>query len=136
MNLELTIEKVRPLTIGERTCHFDGETYIILLDHERLSLQLDNVKTFMEDGYWHTLKQISQAVHASEASVSARLRDLRKQRFGFHRIDRQRTTPDGALFIYRLVSPDEPPKLTTALWNLAKKYGIECHQHEGELVFG
>jgi hypothetical protein len=35
----------------------------------------------MADGFWYTLQEISLAVKAPEASVSARLRDLRKPPF-------------------------------------------------------
>jgi hypothetical protein len=33
-------------------------------------------------GYWYTLQELAVKVNASEASVSARIRDLRKDRFG------------------------------------------------------
>lgn len=57
---------------------FGGRTYNPARDRERLQLQLNAVLTFMRDHRWHTLREISQAVGAPEASVSARLRDLRK----------------------------------------------------------
>jgi hypothetical protein len=43
----------------------------------------------MADGQWHTLEGLSRACGASEASVSARLRDARKARFGSHVIERE-----------------------------------------------
>ena len=61
---------------------FDGDEYDHERDSKRLSHQLDTEKNFMSDGQWHTLAEISAATGAPEFSVSARLRDLRKPRFG------------------------------------------------------
>lgn len=70
-------------------------------DHERLSRQLDKVRDLMKDGAWRSLPMIRAAVGAaSEAGVSARLRDLRKPKFGGYEVQRKR---EGNLFYYRLV---------------------------------
>ena len=61
---------------------FDGATYDHLRDAARLNTQMGRVWDLMRDGEWRTLSQIAQAVSGSEAAVSARLRDLRKPRFG------------------------------------------------------
>lgn len=51
----------------------------------------------MSDGEWRSLAQLATAVSeltgrsASEAGVSARLRDLRKEKFGGHHVERQKT---------------------------------------------
>src|SRR5262249_44545565 len=87
-------------TLAEAPVHFDGATYEPLLDEERLSSQLVRVYNFMRGGRWHTLRGISEAVNGTAATVSARLRDLRKERFGGHAILRQRR--DGGLFEYRM----------------------------------
>jgi hypothetical protein len=55
----------------------------------------------MADGGWHTLDAIARGVGGTQASVSARLRDLRKKKYGSHEIQRVRVT--GGLFEYRLV---------------------------------
>lgn len=68
---------------------FDGATYDAARDGERLAGQLRRVQALMADGQWRTLAQIAQAVGGSEAGVSARLRDLRKPRFGGHVIERE-----------------------------------------------
>lgn len=81
---------------------FDGETYEPEHDRERLGTQLEKVRDLMRDGQWRTLAAIALAVGSSEASASARLRDLRKPRFGSLRVERRRVV--GGLFVYR-VSP-------------------------------
>lgn len=83
--------------------HFDGATYEPGADHARLTGQLARVLDLMRDGKWRTLGQIAEAVQGSEAGVSARLRDLRKPRFGAYMVDRERV--EGRLFRYRLVGP-------------------------------
>ena len=50
-------------------------------DQERLSSLLERVKALMSDGNARTLAQIAQKTGGTESSVSARLRDLRKERF-------------------------------------------------------
>ncbi len=83
--------------------HFDGETYDPDRDHVRLSGQMLKVRNLMSDGEWRTLRHIANEVGAPEASVSARLRDLRKPRFGGYTVERVRA-PRG-LHFYRLVKP-------------------------------
>lgn len=68
---------------------FDGRTYSHTRDGKRLSRQFADVLAYVADGRWHTLAEIAQAVRAPEASVSARLRDARKARFGGFAIERE-----------------------------------------------
>jgi hypothetical protein len=84
---------------------FDGETYAPPLDGRRLGAQLQAVYNEMMDGGWHTLAAVAVATGASEASVSARLRDLRKARFGSFTVVRRRVA--GGLHEYRLEHEDE-----------------------------
>ena len=79
---------------------FDGDSYDPALDEERLKNLLGRVWGFMRDGGWHTLADIRSSCGGTEASVSARLRDLRKERFGGYTIDRQRVS--GGLYEYRM----------------------------------
>lgn len=69
--------------------HFDGETYEPGRDHARLTRQLDMVRDIMEDRDWYTLRELSVGTGQPEASVSARIRDLRKPKFGGHDVERQ-----------------------------------------------
>lgn len=79
---------------------FDGITYDHERDFERLSGQLGRVFTLMADGRWRSLEDISRHCGGTVASVSARLRDLRKPKFGGYRVDRKYV--DNGLFYYRL----------------------------------
>ena len=82
--------------------HRDGKTYDHARDARRLAGQHNRVLAFMRDGKWHTLSEIALHTRDPEASVSARLRDLRKPRFGSHMIEREYV--ERGLFRYRLVT--------------------------------
>jgi len=69
---------------------FDGRTYDPLLDERRMETQLLRVAALMADARWRTLAEIVASVGGSEAGVSARLRDLRKHRFGARNVERRR----------------------------------------------
>lgn len=84
-----------PLTLPR-----DGATYVHQRDGQRLHHQHNRVLTFMRDGRWHSLAEIAEGTGDPEASVSARLRDLRKPRFGSHVIERAYV--ERGLFHYRL----------------------------------
>ena len=64
--------------VGQRTLQFHGETFEEAKDGQRLRSLLERVRALMADGRWRTLHEISSLTGGSEASVSARLRDLRK----------------------------------------------------------
>ena len=81
--------------------HFDGTTYDPQEDLDRLTGQAHSVFALIWDGEWWTLGQISQALGYPESSISARLRDLRKKRFGSHTVDRKRL--DRGLWAYRVI---------------------------------
>jgi hypothetical protein len=80
---------------------FDGATYDPTKDQARLARQLTDVKLLMADAKWRTLAEIAASVDAPEASVSARLRDCRKERNGGHTVNRRRRAP--GTFEYQLV---------------------------------
>jgi hypothetical protein len=80
----------------------DGATYEHARDARRLAGQHCRVLAFMRDEKWHTLSEIALHTRDPEASVSARLRDLRKARFGGHTIEREYV--ERGLFRYRLVT--------------------------------
>lgn len=71
---------------------FDGSTFDATRDQSRLTAQLDAVRRLMIDGSWRTLAQIEQATGHPQASVSARLRDLRKPQFGRWTVERKYIT--------------------------------------------
>lgn len=80
----------------------DGETYDVALDGSRLAAQHQRVALLMADNVWRTLDEIAAITKDPPASVSARLRDLRKARFGRHVVERRRRSR--GLFEYRLVA--------------------------------
>lgn len=80
---------------------FDGHTYEPRQDYARLNGQLHRVAALMNDGRFRTLAEIACAAGGTEASVSARLRDLRKPKYGAHDVKRERIS--GGLYRYRLV---------------------------------
>lgn len=94
---------------GRVTDSFDGATHDPAVDGPRLSTQIEAIRQIMADGGWRTLNGIvcalaSRGITASEAGVSARLRDLRKTRFGGHKVERQRMTPKSGQYLYRVVA--------------------------------
>lgn len=68
---------------------FGGATFQEDRDGARLFGQLREVFTLMCDGQWRTIEQIALVVNGTEAGISARLRDLRKKRYGGHTVERQ-----------------------------------------------
>lgn len=82
---------------------FAGETYEQPNDQKRLTKQYDLVFALMGDGVWRTLREISGVLNIPEASASARLRDMRKEENGSHRVERRRRgDPRTGLHEYRV----------------------------------
>jgi hypothetical protein len=79
---------------------FDGRTYDRDEDYQRLGHQMKRVFDVMKDGAWRSLQDVARQTGDPEASVSARIRDLRKEKFGGWIIARQR----------RVTSHMAPPK--------------------------
>ncbi len=80
---------------------FDGATIEPAVDAPRLGGQLRAVLQIMSTGSWITLAALAGWAQCSEASASARLRDLRKKRHGGYVVERKRIGQSG-LFRYRL----------------------------------
>jgi hypothetical protein len=68
---------------------FDGPTFDQARDGDRLNAQLGRVLAVLKDHRWHTLGDISSQTHDPQASISARIRDLRKARYGGHEVKRR-----------------------------------------------
>lgn len=86
---------------------FGGTTYVPIHDEKRLQSQLERIKRLMSDNQWRTLTEIQKAIqldqYVSETSISARLRDLRKKKFGGYTLDsRRRGEASRGLFEYRV----------------------------------
>jgi hypothetical protein len=87
------------------TLHFDGDTYEHERDGERLSGQYQRVFNLMKGGFWWTLSDLEETTGYSSASISARIRDMRKDRFGGHNVER-RYVANGE-WEYRLLVAEE-----------------------------
>ena len=84
--------------------NFNGSDYIPALDHKRLTGQLARIYTVMIDGEWRSLREIANLTDAGEASISANLRNLRKEQFGYYLVNKQRRgEPKNGLFEYQLL---------------------------------
>jgi len=83
---------------------FDGRTYNHRSDGARLTRQYKRVFDLMADSQWRTLDEIARATGDQHQSISARLRDFRKSRFGNHTVERRpRGDRERGLFEYRLI---------------------------------
>ncbi len=79
---------------------FDGETYDPERDRARLSGALLRIREAMGDGRWWTIPRLAELAGCTEAAASARIRDLRKRRFGGHTVERRNV--GGGRWEYRL----------------------------------
>lgn len=93
-------ETITPPPDGTR----GGVTFDEDRDGDRLNKQARAVWRVMRDGNWHTLEEIERVTGHPQASVSARLRDFRKPKFGGHTVERHNL--GHGLWIYR-VTPNE-----------------------------
>src|SRR5262245_3101999 len=83
---------------------FAGTSYDPELDEERLAGQMPCMCRLMEDAVHRTLREISDETRIPEASVSARLRDFRKAKWGGHIVNkRRRGDPKHGLWEYQLI---------------------------------
>lgn len=85
---------------------FSGFTYRRELDEARLTNLLRKVLWCLLNGEWWTLAQLRTGCGGSEAGISARIRDLRKTKFGGLTIQhrRQETNSRSGLWQYRLAT--------------------------------
>jgi hypothetical protein len=89
-----------PLLSPRPSVAFDGATYEPERDYKRLDKLIDRVFAFMSDGQWHTIPEVAEACGGTQTSVSARIRDLRKEQRGGHKVEAEHVH-DG-LWRYRL----------------------------------
>lgn len=79
----------------------DRGTFDRKRDLSRLNQQMMDVYRLMMDGQWRPLFAIAHHTGHPEASVSARLRDLKKDRFGAHIVEKRYIA--NGVWHYRLV---------------------------------
>lgn len=87
-----------PQIFGDRA----GITYDRKRDLSRLNAQAARVYAVMQSGEWKTLREISEETGDPEASVSARLRDLRRPELGGFTVQREYVRR--GLWRYRLIA--------------------------------
>tara|TARA_Y100000310_G_scaffold329912_1_gene400602 strand:+ start:693 stop:1232 length:540 start_codon:yes stop_codon:yes gene_type:complete len=76
-------------TIPKPPFRFDGSDYVPDRDDARLTGQLLRVFEFLKNGKWRTLSQIEFHTGDPQASISAQIRHLRKERFGSYDLQRR-----------------------------------------------
>lgn len=83
---------------------FDGPA-LLPCDAPRLTSQFYAVRELMQDGQWRTPGEIIAVIgRGTDAGVTARLRDNRKERFGGHIVNSRRRGHESAgLFEYQLI---------------------------------
>jgi hypothetical protein len=74
-------------------------------DEKRLSKQHERIRDLMLDGQWRTLPEIENLTGFPQASISAQLRHLRKERFGSYTVDRRRRDSERLVYEYRVQVP-------------------------------
>ena len=89
----------------QQTLNFDGETFVKPRDGGRLTGQWHRVLKLMSDGKWRTLSEIHLATGYPLQSISARLRDFRKSRFGNWLVEREYL--DRGVWRYRVLPSDK-----------------------------
>jgi len=88
---------------------FNGSDYVAEFDKERLTGQIKRVFNCMIDGKFRTLAEIESITGDPQASISAQLRHLRKERFGSYTVNKQpRGDRKNGLFEYQLLKPKTP----------------------------
>ena len=80
---------------------FDGADYVHERDNKRLAKNHFKLKELMQDEHFRTLCEISALIHVPEASVSAALRDFRKEKFGKHILNKKYL--GNGLYSYQLI---------------------------------
>jgi hypothetical protein len=96
------LNRAQAVVTNSTAIHFDGES-VRPIDIPRLAGQVARVFELMRDSQWRTLKQIADACECLETSASARLRDLRKQRFGAHEVLSRQVSTAPLLYQYRVI---------------------------------
>lgn len=113
----------------EETASFSGATFDAEQDTSRLATQLDEIFQVMCDGVWRTLDEIEAATSHPPASISAQLRNLRKERFGNYVVDRRvRGERSRGLYEYRIGGEKNPDR------NSKKDQPLVCYVERDQLV--
>ena len=107
--LDLAVGQLKTVGSLQTKLRFSGDDYDYVLDNDRLSSQILRIFHLMKDSKWRTLGEIEKITGDPQASISAQLRHLRKERFGKHTVERRRVTgmEKRGLYDYRLIVNDD-----------------------------
>jgi len=85
----------------QKELQFDGADYVKERDYKRLANNHFKLKELMKDEVYRTLGEISDVINVPEASVSAALRDFRKEKFGRNTLNKR--YEGNGLYSYQLI---------------------------------
>jgi len=105
MIIQFLIDKINNL----KDKAFDGDDYQHERDFIRLKKQADRIYRFVADSEWKTLREISVATGAPEASVSACLRHLRKPKYGGHTVEKKYA--GSGVYQYRVIFVEQTEEM-------------------------
>lgn len=80
---------------------FDSGIDLTPADQIRLTKQQERLVAYMAHGNWRTLREIEIATGIPQASASAQLRHIQREKFGSHVVEKENR--GGGLWVYRLV---------------------------------
>jgi len=80
---------------------FHGDDYQKPRDHTRLKNQLETILDLLKKGSWYSLPQLSEMTGYMTSSISAQIRNARKERNGGYTIEKKYI--ENGLYLYRLV---------------------------------
>ena len=89
----------------QKELQFDGADYVKERDYQRLANNHYKLRELMKDSVYRTLGEISHFTGIPEASVSAGLRDFRKEKFGGHSLNKR--YEKNGLYSYQLILKKE-----------------------------
>lgn len=118
---------------------FGGKTYDAELDGERLEDQLSRVKAFLfaAQGSWVTLQSMPTWPGEGLAALTARARDLRKQKFGGFNVECRRRPGKPALYEYRILTSEAdrtPPRRVKVSRSTLRAFLEVLSKHEACLT--
>lgn len=67
----------------------------------RLTVQYKRIFDLMKDSQWRSLSDIEEATGDPQASISAQLRNFRKDKFGAHTVEKHHVK--NGFYLYRLL---------------------------------
>ena len=97
-------KKIAKKSLTIHDSKFDGSDVVKKLDNPRLEKGITRIFNYMKGERWLTLETISESTSIGESSVSAQLRNMRKDRFGGHTIEKRRKGErTSGLWEYKLI---------------------------------